>query len=71
MYGIICSPLWLSYNIINFAVGAIICETVNIFSLALAIWRLDIKGGISAGAPDSSLHDDKGEDDEYDGNVIG
>lgn len=42
-FGIFCSPLWLTYNIVNLAIGAIICETLNVFSIIIGILRHDIK----------------------------
>jgi hypothetical protein len=41
-YGLISSPLWLTYNIICFSVGAIICEVLNLFSIVIGILRFDI-----------------------------
>ena len=42
-FGIFASPLWLTYNIVNVAIGAIICETLNIFSIIVGMFRLDFK----------------------------
>ena len=42
-FGIFCSPLWLTYNIANLAIGAIICETLNIFSIIIGMFRHDFK----------------------------
>ena len=42
-FGIFASPLWLTYNIVNVAIGAIICETLNIFSIIIGMIRHDIK----------------------------
>ena len=42
-FGIGSSPLWLVYNVINFAVGAIVCESLNIISIAVGILRHDVK----------------------------
>ena len=41
--GLVCSPLWLVYNIYNVAIGGIICEILAIFSIIIGIVRLDIK----------------------------
>ncbi|MBR4073669.1 MAG: YgjV family protein [Clostridia bacterium] len=41
--GMICSPSWLIYNIVNFAVGAIICEAISILSIIIGMIRYDIK----------------------------
>jgi len=43
IYCLICSPLWLVYNIYNVALGAIATEITNMISLVIAIFRLDIK----------------------------
>ncbi len=42
-YGLVSSPLWLAYNIASFSVGAIICETLNLFSITAGIIKLDVK----------------------------
>ena len=42
-FGICASPLWLTYNIVNVAIGAIICETLNIFSIIIGMLRHDVK----------------------------
>lgn len=42
-FGFVCSPLWLTYNIVNFAIGAIACEVVNLFSLVIGTLRHDLK----------------------------
>ena len=42
LYGLISSPLWLSYNIFCFSIGAIICEVLNLFSIVIGILRFDI-----------------------------
>lgn len=42
-YGLACSPLWLTYNIANSSIGAIICEVFNLFSIMIGILRHDIK----------------------------
>lgn len=43
-FGFVCSPLWLTYNIVNVAIGAIACEVINIFSLIIGVIRYDLKG---------------------------
>ena len=43
-YGLISSPSWLIYNIINVAVGAIVCEVLSLFSIFIGMLRFDIKG---------------------------
>lgn len=42
-YGLFSSPLWLTYNIICFSVGAIICEVLNLVSIVVGILRYDVK----------------------------
>ena len=42
-YGMICSPSWLIYNIINVAIGAIICEVLSICSIIIGMFRYDFK----------------------------
>jgi len=41
--GLIGSPLWLIYNIINVSIGGISSEVLNIASILLAMFRYDIK----------------------------
>lgn len=41
-FGLISSPVWLIYNIANFAVGAILCEVLSLASIIIGIIRLDI-----------------------------
>ena len=43
--GLVGSPLWLTYNIINFAIGGIICEAVALTSIVIGIIRYDLKKG--------------------------
>ena len=43
--GLIGSPLWLIYNIINVSIGGISSEVLNIISILLAMFRYDIKKG--------------------------
>ena len=40
---LICSPAWLVYNIINLAIGGIICEILALVSIISAMIRLDFK----------------------------
>lgn len=42
-FGLFCSPLWMTYNIVNVAIGAIICEAVNFISIIVGMFRHDIK----------------------------
>ena len=41
--GLVSSPSWLIYNISNFSLGAIICETLSLISIVAGIIRLDLK----------------------------
>lgn len=40
--GLVSSPSWLIYNISNFSLGAIICETLSLISIVTGMIRLDI-----------------------------
>ena len=42
-FGIFNSPMWLTYNIANFSVGAICCEVMNLISIVVGMLRFDIK----------------------------
>ena len=42
-FGLISSPSWLIYNIINMSVGAIICEILSLGSIIIGTIRHDIK----------------------------
>ena len=42
-FGIVSSPLWLTYNIFNGSVGAILCEVLNLISITVGIVRFDIE----------------------------
>ena len=42
-FGLISSPSWLVYNIVNFAVGAMICEILSLCSIVIGIIRYDLK----------------------------
>ena len=41
--GLINSPFWLSYNIISFTIGGIICEILGLTSILIGMFRLDRK----------------------------
>ena len=43
-YGLISSPSWLIYNIVNLSIGAICCEAFSLCSIVIGILRLDRKG---------------------------
>lgn len=45
MFGLVCSPLWLMYNIYSHSIGAIACETLNLISITVGILRHDRKKG--------------------------
>lgn len=38
-YGIVSSSAWLIYNIINMAIGAIVCEVLSLISIAISLIR--------------------------------
>ena len=40
---LLCSPLWLIYNIFNFSISGILTETISIISIVTGIIRLDWK----------------------------
>ena len=40
-FGLISSPSWLIYNIVNLSIGAIICEVLSLCSILIGIFRLD------------------------------
>lgn len=40
-YGLISSPCWLIYNIVNVSIGAIICEVLSLGSILIGMFRLD------------------------------
>ncbi len=42
-FGLISSPAWLIYNVVNLSIGAICCETVSILSIVIGMLRLDKK----------------------------
>lgn len=42
--GLINSPCWLVYNIFNYAIGGILCETFGLVSIISSIIRIDIIG---------------------------
>ncbi len=41
LFGLIVSPSWLVYNIINVAIGAIICEVLSLGSIIIGLVRYD------------------------------
>lgn len=43
LFGLFSSPSWLIYNIVNFAVGAIICEVLSLCSIVIGLFRYDLK----------------------------
>ncbi len=42
-FGLISSPSWLVYNIVNTAVGAIICEVLSLCSIVIGLIRYDLR----------------------------
>ena len=43
IFGLVSSPSWLVYNVVNVAVGAIICEVLSLGSIVISFIRYDIK----------------------------
>ena len=43
--GILCSPMWLTYNLFNFNIGGIITECIALVSIIIGIVRHDLKKG--------------------------
>lgn len=43
LFGLVCSPLWLAYNVYSASVGAILCESLNLISISVGIYRHDRK----------------------------
>lgn len=41
-FSLISSPVWLIYNIFCGPIGAVICEIISLFSIAIGIYRHDI-----------------------------
>jgi len=41
MLGLVSSPAWLVYNIVNLAIGAICCEVFSLISIIVGLIRLD------------------------------
>ncbi len=42
-YGLVSSPMWLAYNIASLSIGAMICETLNLFTIVIGIIKFDLK----------------------------
>lgn len=40
-WGLVSSPTWLIYNIVNISIGAICCEVISIVSIIIGILRFD------------------------------
>ena len=43
VFGLINSPFWLTYNIINLSIGAICCEIISSLSIIIGYVRFDMK----------------------------
>lgn len=43
LLGLVSSPTWLIYNIVNLAIGAICCEVFSLISIIVGLIRLDGK----------------------------
>ena len=41
-FGLISSPVWLAYNIVNGSIGGTVCETLSLCSIIIGIVRFDI-----------------------------
>ncbi len=41
--GLVSSPSWMTYNIVNMAIGGIVCEIFCMISIIIGIIRLDIR----------------------------
>lgn len=41
LLGLVSSPSWLIYNIVNFSIGAICCEVFSLISIIIGFIRLD------------------------------
>ena len=48
--GFINSPCWLVYNIFNYALGGILCESFGLISITTSVIRIDIMGKRSKNA---------------------
>lgn len=53
------SLLWLVYNIVSLSIAGILTESINLLSLAVAIWRFEKRGKTSESTP--------GQDERYSG----
>lgn len=42
-FALFCSPLWLTYNIINTVIGATVCEVISLCSIVIGMIRHDRK----------------------------
>ncbi len=40
-YGLVSAPLWLIYNIINVAIGAVVCEVLTLCPIFIGMERYD------------------------------
>ena len=43
LFGFISSPCWLTYNLVNMAVGGVICEVFSLCSIVIGLIRYDLK----------------------------
>ena len=43
IYAMLNAPFWLTYNIINVAIGGICCESINLVSIVIGMIRHDMK----------------------------
>lgn len=42
-FGFISSPCWLTYNVVNFAIGGAVCEIFSLCSIVIGLIRYDLK----------------------------
>ena len=42
-FGFISSPCWLTYNIVNVAIGGAVCEIFSLCSIVIGLFRYDLK----------------------------
>lgn len=48
-FGFISSPCWLTYNIVNVAIGGAICEIFSLCSIVIGLFRYDLKPRVKKG----------------------
>lgn len=48
-FGFISSPCWLTYNIVNVAIGGAVCEIFSLCSIVIGLFRYDLKPRVKKG----------------------